>query len=329
MGESPHFSDFHFNVPVTDGDADRLVGRRRKNTFQTGSRDGRRAQQIAVYTTMPDSPPPFPGPIIRLPSWGEDNGLPTSALFDAYLAHATGRPVIAPNAPGVQWHEWSDDEHPDQHLLTPDQIEDLKRGSFRRVGAAIIEAAYVAAQHDSLNRGCLIYGPSMGAALAGGALWSIAQDRSLSFAGVLLSEGVNYVDRSPTVLSADFALQQRTVNGYLRENPPHMQESSEGRLTKVRRLMGSKPANEAYVRALSHGSFLDDVGNETANLSGIPIMLDRGGGSKLSPADANEHVVTKLARSGLWVTLHTYDAPHDHGYIHTVRSVVNAVSQYK
>lgn len=324
MNEMPRFSDFRLDPIITDMAVDQLVKHRTKRYVDTGAKDGNKRQAVAVYTTMPNVTHPG-GPIIRLPSWGEDHGSSMSAYFDAYVSASTGRPVISPNAPGVEWDEWADPGHVDRHHLTPDQLKDLAYGSFRQVGAATIGAAYGSACYDALNRDCIIHGASMGAALAGGAIHAIARgDVSLSVAGICLSEGTNYEHRSVVDFSKAFAAQRRTVAKYVAENPVHLQQQVEGRLDQVRRIRHSGVANAAFVKALSHGTFLSDVGS-LAGIAGIPVLLDRGGGSRMSTAHANQHVVDELTEQDVPTTLKTYDAPHDHGYIHNPRSVIDAV----
>lgn len=284
-------------------------------------------QKLAVHLTIPEGVDRNATPIVRLPAWSDDNGRLEGGYFDALIAHATGRPVLAPNAPGVDFSEWRDATMDEAYLMAPDQKEELrKRGSFKKAGAAVMNALNYASAEFGLSGEYILHSSSMGVALGGAAI-AAASDR---IRGLVLSEGVNYSERGipllrlPT-LGLQFGLQNRYAAGYLEQNPPIIPDEEMSHW--LDRTKEAWPANWSYIQGLKRGNFLKDAGDLSSLAErDVPVFMTRGTISTLANARAHQNVLQTFKTSGVNVWDKQYEG-HDHPYTMTVQSVVEAVKE--
>lgn len=318
----PRYSEFAYTAEFNPEEIKHAAEDTRERVYvQTGA--GETADQmLAVHLTVAEGADRSVTPIVRLPAWSDDNSRREAGYFDALLSHATGHPVLTPNAPGVDFSEWRDSQYDASHLLTPDQLEDLhSRGSFRKVGAAVMNALDDASRHFNLSGDYLLHASSMAVAMGGAAIAA----RGESLRGVVLSEGANFSDRSLLALGAQFGLQQRYVAGYLKQNPDIIPGEAMGHW--LGRTKEAWTANWAYIQALKRGAFLTDLGDPSAlREQDIPVHMTRGSISRLADAAAHEDVYQFLKINGVTVSNKQYEG-HDHPYTMTVQSVVDAVDE--
>lgn len=322
----PNFEAFRYRGVTTDGgDIDHFAVEQtvseRTRTYAP-SADG---QELAVFTTTPSNVK-YPETIVRATAFSDDNGRVDGAYFDAYLAEATSRRVMAVNTPGVDYY--ADDEKTRQlGRLTAEQKEELRMiGGFRKVGAASMRALIAATVIDGTEHNpFIITASSMGIAVAGGMLHE-AFETNTQIAGVVMAEPVNHMQRPLLKLGKEFLGANGTAGGYVETNPYPINQMEPG--TKfIRRVLHGREANLAYAAALSSGTLQRDLGSvEPLADMRIPMYLTRGTASRLS-ASKNGKEFEELAE-----TLSPNDAlvidrfeDHDHPYTMTVQSVINGV----
>ena len=318
----PNYKEFAYTTEFNIDEISRAAEQTREQVYADTEAGDTADQALAVYLTVAETADRDRTPIVRLPAWSDENGRPEAGYFDALLSHATGRPVLAPNAPGVEFSRWRDQEHGTTHLLTPDQLEELRlRGSFKKVGTAVMNALHGASRHFELSGDYLLHASSMAVAIGGAAIAAGGE----SVKGIVLSEGVNFRDRSLLTLGAQFGLQQRYAAGYLEQNPDIIPGEAMGHwLTRTKEAWA---ANWAYIQALRRGEFLTDLGDPTMlREQEVPVHMTRGSISQLADAGAHEDVVRFLKVNGVKVSNKQYDG-HDHPYTMTVQSVVDGVSE--
>lgn len=318
----PNYEEFAYKTEFNPDKISRAAEETRERVYADTGTGDTADQALAVYLTVADTADRDRTPIVRLPAWSDENGRPEAGYFDALLSHATGRPVLAPNAPGVEFSEWRDQEHSITHLLTPDQREELRlHGSFKKVGSAVMNALHGASRHFELSGDYILHSSSMAVAIGGAAIAAGGE----SIRGVVLSEGVNFRDRSLLTLGAHFGLQQRYVGGYLQQNPAILPGEAPGHW--LGRTKEAWAANWAYIKALKRGEFLTDLGDPTMlREQDVPVHMTRGSVSRLADAAAHEDVVRFLKANGVKVSNKQYDG-HDHPYTMTIQSVVDGVSE--
>lgn len=322
----PNFEDFRYIDNTPDEVITATVENRERVYASTGFDSDQAEQRLPVYLTAPSH---IAGDevIVRMPAWSDDNGRPEGALFDAYLAESTGRRVIAPNAPSIDFSAWADPEYHDASQLTPDQLEELKwRGSFKRTGAAVMRATYNGAKELGIDDPQLVItASSMGSAIAAGAIRE-ALGYGMTLRGITLGETVNTIYRPLPVLGMQFGLQNTTAPGYLAMNPQRLQDAGESMGHWAKRTIEGRRGNLPYARALGRGTFYGDLGfidGLSRTDQAVPIHISRGGGSRLSPDYAHEELVDHFARvtnvQGV-----EFAAPHDHPLTMTHRFVSDA-----
>jgi hypothetical protein len=279
-------------------------------------------QQLAVYLTIAEGADRDRTPVVRTTAFSDDNGRLEGGYFDAFLSHALDRPVLAANAPGVDFSKWRDPEYDHAHLMTPDQREELiKKGSFGRVGAAVMRALMASSEHFKLNEDYLLTATSMGVALSGGIIRE-GLDRGAQFEGVTLGEPVNIVDRNLARLAFQFVTQFAPADHYLKQNPSEI--PPEKQMHWVKRVVEAWPANSAYARGLGRAGLLPDLGNlSDIAESGIPVLLGRGTASTLSSEKAFHGLVQAFDNAGVTTEVELNEN-HGHSYTMTVESVVKS-----
>lgn len=325
----PNFEEFRYSGIGLDGAQIDEANVRRSAESRTRvdaiSDDG---QRLGVFSVTPSNLA-YPEIIVRSTAFSDDNGRPEGALFDAYLAEATQRRVMAVNTPGVDYFI-HDDTTRRLGRLTPDQHEELKiYGSFRKVGEASMRAVHNASlingeEHPSF----IISASSMGVAVGAGMIRE-ALDKNMELSGVVLAEPVNHMKRPLGKLGLQFMMTNATAPGYLEMNPDPIRDTGESMGFWLRRVVAGRLANVAYAGALSAGTFRTDLGpiDGLADMK-TPLYATRGTASRLSSsADGRDF-------SELIEYLHPIDSlqydlfdGHDHPYTMTLQSVIDGVAR--
>jgi hypothetical protein len=279
-------------------------------------------QKLAVYLTAAPAADLEAAPVVRLTAFSDDNGRPEGGYFDAFLSQALGRPVLAANAPGVDYSKWRGPDYDTAHLMTPDQREALmKKGSFDPVGAAVMRALVASSKHFKLPEGYFVTATSMGVALGGGMIRE-GLDAGVQFEGITLGEPVNIVDRSLARLALQFGLQFAPANHYLDQNPSEIPKEKQGNW--IKRVREAWTANHAYARGLGRAGLLHDLGNlsDIAD-SEIPVLLGRGTESTLTPQKTFAEIAQAFddAKVNPVIEINHGDG---HAYTLTVQSVVKS-----
>jgi hypothetical protein len=226
----------------------------------------------------------YPEIIVRATAFSDDNGRSENGVFDAYLAEATHRRVMAVNTPGVDY--FNKDQHTKQlSRLTPGQHEELKLyGSFRKLGEASMRAIQnaVVAMGGEYDPSFIISASSMGVANAAGMIRQ-AFDKDSSLAGVVLAEPVNHIRRPLGKLGLQFMMTNGVVPKYLEMNPQAISDTTESMGFWLKRVVEGRVANSAYARAMSAGTFSVDLGSvEALADTKTPLYITHGTASRLS-----------------------------------------------
>jgi hypothetical protein len=325
----PHYDDFRYSgVSVDNLEIDDAAVRRTAETRTRVDAESDDGQSLAVFMMTPDHLL-YPEVVVRSTAFSDDNGRPEGALFDAYLAEATHRRVMAVNMPGVDYFA-EDIASTQLGRLTPDQLEELKMyGSFRKVGEASMRALQNAAlMNGEHNPSFIVTASSMGMAVAAGMVRE-SFDKNMDVTGVVLAEPVNHVKRSLAKLGLQFAMTNSTAPGYLKVNPEPLNEVTESMGFWVKRVLEGRSANWAYARALGSGTLRADLGP----IDGLadtktPLYITRGTASRLS-SDRDGKDFAELLDHFKLVDSLEYDLfdGHDHPYTMTVQSVIDGVSK--
>lgn len=320
--QKANYEDFRFKGTSDPEVIDQIVKKREIRYVPTGYDD----QHLAVYRTLPHNVRSSE-PIVRLPAWSDDNGRPEGALFDAYLAEATGREVLAPNAPGVDFSGWRDDTYDEMHRMTLDQREQLRQdGSFRKVGHAVVRALARTMDQTGGQRDLIVHGSSMGVAFAGGVISGALQE-DVRLKGIVLAEGVNADERSIPALGRQFLSQFADAQGYIEQNPDRLQEEAESMPRWLRRTGEALTANVAYVRGLARASFMNDLGDvDGLGEQGVRAYITRGTASTLATEKGFAAMRGHFESFGVETETQEFK-DHTHPYTMTVWSVVDAVDK--
>ena len=331
----PRFEEFRFKG-ADDADlrqrVNTITSRRRRVYAPTGYETIGADQRLGVYVTTPLDPQ-GEELVIRTTAFTDDNGRESGAVFDALIADATGRRVIAANAPGVDYSKTMDPTFETNQELSPDQIEELTQhgmhSGFIRTGDAVMNAIHYTAHELDISRQYILTASSMGVALGAGMLRS-ALENNHDVKGVTLAEPVNHVARRLPGFAKDFLVSGSRQPGYLAMNPDVLSELDEPPLKWMERVVEDRKANWTYARALGKGSFYLDLG-AVDGLEEVPVYLTRGAGSRLSQAAPFAGMVAKFKRvGGDYVDDRTFGDnvanPHDHPYTMTVQSVIDGVN---
>jgi len=282
-------------------------------------------QELAVFSTAPTRLK-YPETIVRATAFSDDNGRTDGAYFDAYLAEATGRVVMAVNTPGIDYYA-DTDVTKQLGQLTPEQKEELRMvGSFRKVGEASMRALNAAAvMYDIEDHPFIVTASSMGVAVAGGMLRE-AFESDTKIAGIVMAEPVNHIRRPLGRLGKEFLGANKTAGGYVDVNPHPINQMEPG-VRFVRRVVHGGEANIAYARALGAGTLRRDLGeiDPMADLK-MPTYLTRGTASRLS-ASKNGREFEELAeylQPNDALAIDRFEG-HDHPYTMTVQSVIDGI----
>ena len=316
----PNFEDFRY-TGADDPLAIQHVMASREDTYAfTGEGDDDTEQMLATFLATPMI---MRGDeiIVRMTEFADENGRPSGAAIDSLLAESTGRRVISTNLPGIDFY--GDGSNNAAQELTAEQADDLRKGSFGKVGGAIMQASYTGARELGIESPeFIILGTSMSAAIAASGLRA-ARERGFIVKGVSFAEPTNTAVRSIPKLATQFIRAGLTANGYAAMNPSIVIDVSEPVATIIKR--AAKPTNFLYATALASGSMLQDLGPVT-DLEDIPVLITRGAGSSVSPRDGFEALANYLSVA-TDVQSHTFGNrynPHDHGYTLTVQSFIDA-----
>lgn len=326
----PRYEEFKFSTDISPATIDSLVKKREVGYFPTGASHEEAEQALAVYVTPPTTLK-HEASILHMPAWSEDEGNPSNARLDAYVAEATGRPVISPNAPGVDYSWWRHPNFELTHLLTPDQYEELTRGSFQKTGAAVMRAAQQAAKYFRLSPEFVMHSSSMGVAMAASAIRATFADQpvNVNLGGIVLAEGVNMSERPLPALVAQFLWQNRHAASYLAQNPADLADTNEPAKEWLKRTVEARRANSIYARALARAGFCNDLGHKAGSALAdlqVPVHMTRGTASRLCDAAGYATAVRYLEWRGVPVQKEQFDG-HDHVYTLTLHSIVEAVNK--
>lgn len=326
----PNFADFRYNGDVSERTLATTLNAR-ESTYaraSTGFDSDQGEQRLAVYMTSPSR---LEGPevIMRMSPFSDDPGRPEGRVMDAYLAEETGRRIMMVGSPSVDFSAWANPDYHDESQLTPEQIEELReKGSFKKTGAAVMRAGYNAALEFGIeDPEIVISTSSMGSALVPGAVNAALED-GMALRGLALGETVNHVARPLPLLMAQFAMQNFTAPGYLAMNPQPLQDVGESMGYWLKRTYEARSANWSYARALGAGTFyadLEGIDGLAQTDMDVPVLLMRGGGSRLSPAGAHHELVDFFSEV-TEVQSVEYAAPHDHALTMTERFMRDSIN---
>lgn len=329
--KAPNYEDFQYAGRTLDGsEIDEEAVRRVAAARTRVDAPSTDAQLLGVFTATPENPKGSEI-IVRATAWSDDNGRPEGGLFDAYLAEATGRRVMAVNAPGVDYFA-ADEVTKRLSRLTPEQQEELRlKGSFCKVGRACMQALCNAAVMNGEDApSFVVSASSMGVALSAGMLRE-AFDSDAKVAGAIFAEPVNHISRPVATLAGQFLWTNTTAPGYINMNPEPLVDVQESFPFYARRVLDGRTANLAYVRALAAGTFYADLGLGTVDgLTGTktPLYVTHGTASRLAlngHAGNMRYFLDYLGPNGR--PQHDTFEGHDHPYTMTVQSVVNGVAR--
>ena len=322
MKKAPTFEDFAFQSEINEAVIDAAVAAREVFYAETGASSDTFTQELPVYLTVPEGVDRAATPFVRLPAWSDDNGRKEGAVVDALIASITGRPVLAPNAPGIDFSEWQRAAIDGvSHLMTPDQREDVRQHySLRKVGGAVMMATVAASKEFGLSGDFNLLGSSLAVGIAAGAL-NKAGEEGIEVPGVSLSEGVNFIDRSMGRLMLQFIAQNRFAGGYLEQNPDIIPD--EAPIHWLKRTIEGWPANGSYVRALARASFLADLGDISwMQDQNTRLFMTRGTASALADEAGYQKITQELWQAGANLEFKEYPG-HDHPYTMTIQSMIN------
>lgn len=328
--KKPRYEDFAYTGHTLEGNLidDAAVQRTAEARTRTDAPSGDGEQQLGVFTTTPENLI-SPEIIIRATAFSDDNGRPEGGLFDAYVAEATGRRVMAVNAPGVDY--FGGDAAKQLGRLTPDQLEDLKRrGSFQKVGAASMQSLYkTVIMNGEIDPSFIMSASSMGVGLGAGMLRE-AYDKNINISGVVLAEPVNHIKRPAAKLALQFGKTFVKTFGYIKMNPQSIIDNSESMGLYTKRVAEGYTANWAYAaRALGAGTFQADLGGIDGLADTKPgLYITNGTASRLS-SDTSGRDMKQFLEQFAPVDSLQHDAfvGHDHPYTMTVQSVIDGVGK--
>lgn len=329
----PDFEKWAFQYPegVTDDAITKLAAKREMIYAPTGSiHENGGEQQLAVFVTKPEE---LQGPeiITRLGALNVDLGNEMSAVFDAYLAEATGRRVFSVATPGIA-------NGTPEGGITPDQHEELKEGSFRLLGGAALRAAAFAevqtksddTTEESTLPQFIIWGGSQGAAFAAGAVGeAVDSGKADQIAAVIFDEVVNTHERTKRNLIKGAMDAGADTKGYIAQNPKALREADEGAGPYFKRMLRRGRTNYAYLKALTKGRFREDLGDPAKfHEAGFdaPVLVVHGSRSTQSPAEQNDELVAWLESAG--VPAESVELENDgHDRLINVQSAVELVER--
>lgn len=320
---TPNFEDFRYKGTDDDAAINSAVSARQLTYSPSGYSSDTAEQKLATFLTTPSH---IDGDevLVRMTEFSDDNGRPSGAIFDALIAESTGRRVIDANIPGVDFY--SESLRQEAQELTPDQIEDLKKGSFRKTGDAVLCAVHNGALEFGIPQKYILIGSCMGGSLSAGG-FTAARERGMDIIGATFTEPVNIALRSDMRLRTQFATQPYAAQ-YSAMNPKILRDVGESLGTGVQRVLVDRKANMLYGRALTQAGFISDIGS-VESLENTPVFMTRGAGSKLCPEVAFDTTAQYLAQAADVQTKvfgNVRDNPHDHAYSLTVQGYIDAVN---
>jgi hypothetical protein len=319
----PNFEEFRYEGSE---DQDAIISTLANRQFMyslTGDVSDTCEQKVATFLTTP-SKLSSNNVVVRLTEFSDDNQLPSGAVFDALIAESTGCRVIDANLPGVDSYS-KKDEHITQEL-TPYQIEDLRKGSFLKIGNAVMIAILNASTEFNIEPNYILLGSSMGSSLIAGAINAAEKNTNAYIKGLTIAEPVNVLDRSIPKLAKQF-ITQPTIAGYSNMNPPVLRNASNSIQKEVFRTLSNMHTNSIYAGAIARDTFLTDLGGMDY-LENVPVYMTRGGASVLSPENRFKSIIDKFSKVTKVEAITFGDTeinPHDHPYCLTVQSYIDAV----
>lgn len=318
----PHFEDFSYQGADNQTAIDTVISNRRYIYAPTGESSEDGEQELATFLATPTH---IDGQevLVRMTEFADENGRPSGALFDSLIAESTGRRVISTNLPGIDFY--GDSSHQQTQKLTSEQKTDLREGSFNKVGRAVMSAVHSATLAFDINPQYIILGTSMSSAIAASAL-SVIQEKELDIRGVTFNEPINILRRPILALGKQFIATNRTAAGYVAMNPDSVRNASEPVLTIAKRAL--RTTNFLYAMALANGTFSSDI-QPLSQLTGIPVFMSRGANSTISP-EYEFGLLHDFLKTTADVQTTTYgdheQNPHDHAYVLTVQSFIDAAA---
>lgn len=316
----PQYEAFTY-TGSTDKDALQQVASSRQNIYAlTGEQLDSTAQKLATFITTPTH---IDGDevLIRMTEFADENARPSGVLFDSLLAESTGRRVISTNLPGIDFY--GDASTLPAQEISDSQADDLRNGSFKKVGAAIMQAAHTAVVEKNIHPNYIVLGTSMSCATTAAAVGYSAEN-TIPIAGFTFAEPVNVLRRPTLQLATQFIGSGLHAGKYVAMNPESVRSVSEPVWTITKRAI--KPTNFLYAGALAHDSLIRDLG-PLDSFFNTPVYISRGAGSKVSPANGFEILKTHLQNSTK-LESETFGNittnPHDHAYALTVQSFIDA-----
>ncbi len=317
----PNFEDFRYTGASDETVLNNVVATRKHIYASTNEFTDTVEQKLATFLATPSD---ILGDeiLVRMTEFADENGRPSGALFDSLIAQSTGRRVISTNLPGIDFY--GDSSTNEAQRLTPNQAKDLRAGSFNKVGSAIIQAVYNATLEFDLDPKFVILGNSMSAAITASAL-NAAREKAIKIKGASFAEPINATPSSLLKLGMQFVMSGRSAEGYIAMNPEIVREVSEPIMTIAKRAMSRN--NYLYATALANGSMIDDLGL-IDHLKDVPIFMSRGYGSNISPEDGFRLLESHLSQVADVdaVVFGDKNNPHDHPYVLTVQSFIDAAN---
>lgn len=326
MIRQPNFEEFKYKGSEDQSAIASTLANRQFLYSPTGDVSDTYEQKVATFLTTP-SQLKSDSVLVRLTEFSDDNQRPSGAAFDALIAESTGYRVIDANLPGVDFYSKKNDQITQE--LTPSQIEDLRKGSFLKIGNAVMMAILNASGEFGIKPNYILLGSSMGASLIAGAI-KTAGDVNANIRGLTIAEPLNVIDRSIPKLAKQFVMQP-TVAGYSDMNPSILHGSSNSIQQDVIRTFSDIRANSIYAGAIARNTFFTDLGR-IDELENVPVYITRGGASVLSPENKFKSIIDKFSKvanveAKIFGDLKTN--PHDHPYCLTVQSFIDAVENIR
>ncbi len=265
--------------------------------------------------------------IFRTMPFSDDNAARKEGrLTDAYLAELTGSVVVSINSPGVNFS--GNKEQRALSKLTPEQIADLRLGSYRSIGKAFMNIINRTLPGDMDNE-VIVVGSSMGAASAAATVNAMANEGHAVHSLYLL-EPANIEKRNPLKLAVEFFGSNKDAGGYIKSNPQDLQDATEGMGRWLRRLFSDAKANFSYFLTMTKGGMIDDLTRDDAidrlSQQGTRILVERGAGSPLCTENMLGRLAACLAPLGDKAQMSTLGIPESNPHSHSVQMSVAALS---
>ncbi len=214
------------------------------------------------------------------------------------IAEEAGSRLIVVNTPGISTtFPGISEKH--EGKLTPEQENELKKGSFKKVGAAVLTAALHTAEKMKWHENeWSVYGASMGAATGAGVVGS-ATEQGIPIKGAGFDEIVNLQNRPFVTLMMNFAKAGGPMANYLKQNPEPVQHSSESQGNANKRILQTLLPNFLYAQALAKNWWLKDLGEDYEKLAPIQFSIGQAASSEVTFGEPTEAAIEHLRSKNL------------------------------